>query len=197
MSKEDIRKKAKIYRSGLEAGEVDRISRLIALTVLQSELYRKAEHILSYIPIEKNREINTNRINHQILNDGKVLVLPRMAENSNQLELIQTTDLNLLYKNSLNISEPIGNQYISIEMIDLVLAPMLAGDYQLNRLGYGKGYYDRLLESFAGKSCGLLYDECLYERIPAESHDCPLDHIITEKRVIPETTVMHLKKELD
>jgi 5-formyltetrahydrofolate cyclo-ligase len=191
MSKEEIRKKAKAYRSGLDTGDVERISRLIALTVLQSELYRKAECILSYVPIEKNREIDTNRINHQILSDGKALVLPRMAENSNHLELIQTTDLNLLYKNSISISEPIGNQYISIEKIDLILVPMLAGDSHLNRLGYGKGFYDRLLLRFSGKSCGLLYDECLYELIPAESHDCPLDHIITEKRIIPETTGMY------
>jgi 5-formyltetrahydrofolate cyclo-ligase len=196
-SKEEIRKKAKAYRSGLDTGDVERISRLIALTVLQSELYRKAECILSYVPIEKNREIDTNRINHQILRDGKVLVLPRMAENSKHLELIQTTDLNLLYKNSLHISEPIGNQYISIDIIDLVLVPMLAGDYHLNRLGYGKGYYDRLLQQFAGTSCGLLYDECLHERIPAGSHDCPLDHIVTEKRIIPENAGMDRKIELD
>jgi 5-formyltetrahydrofolate cyclo-ligase len=190
MSKEEFRKKAKTYRSGLDTGEIERISRLIALTVLQSALYRNAEHILSYVPIDSNREIDTNRINHQILHDGKVLVLPRMAEGKNHLELVKTTDLNLLYKNSLNISEPIGNQYISIENIDLILVPMLAGDFQLNRLGYGKGYYDRLLEHFTGKSCGLLYDECLYELIPAENHDYPLDHIVTEKRIIPETTGM-------
>ncbi|MCA1803469.1 MAG: 5-formyltetrahydrofolate cyclo-ligase [Rhodothermaceae bacterium] len=190
MSKEEIRKKAKTYRSGLDTGEVERISRLIALTVLQSELYRNAEHILSYVPIVENREIDTNRINHQILRDGKVLVLPRMAESSNHLELVKTSDLNMMYKNSLNILEPIGNQYINIRVINLILVPMLAGDCQLNRLGYGKGYYDRLLERFTGKSCGLLYDECLYERIPAESYDFPLDHIITEKRIIPETTGM-------
>ncbi|TVQ10657.1 MAG: 5-formyltetrahydrofolate cyclo-ligase [Balneolaceae bacterium] len=184
-TKDEIREKAKSYRAGLDTAEVDQISRLIALTVLQSEVYRKAEHILSYAPIEKNREIDTNRINHQILRDGKVLVLPRMKPDSEYLQLVQTTDLNLLDKNSLRIPEPTGNQYIDIEKIDLILVPMLAGDYQLNRLGYGKGYYDRLLGHYSGKSCGLLYDECLYDRIPAGKHDRPLDYIITEKRILP------------
>jgi 5-formyltetrahydrofolate cyclo-ligase len=186
VTKDVIREKAKNYRSGLDTAEVEQISRFIALTVLQSEIYRKAEHILSYAPIEKNREIDTNRINHQILRDGKMLVLPRMNPESKYLELVQTTDLNLLNKNSIKIPEPIGNQYIDIDKIDLILVPMLAGDYSLNRLGYGKGYYDRLLGRYSGKSCGLLYDECLFDRIPVEKHDRPLDHIITEKRILPQ-----------
>lgn len=183
--KESVRKKAKEYRSGLNETDVDRISRLICLTVLQSSMYRNARCILSYAPIEKNREIDTNRVNHQILADGRILVLPRISSDREQLELVQTTDLNMLYKNSLKIPEPVGDQLINIDNVDLILVPMLAGDRYMNRLGYGKGYYDRLLGHYQGTSCGLLYDQCLFDQIPADDHDRPLDYIITEKRILP------------
>ncbi|MFU8859990.1 MAG: 5-formyltetrahydrofolate cyclo-ligase [Cyclonatronaceae bacterium] len=185
ISKQSIRKKAKAFRSGLKIEEVDRISRLISLTVLQSAIYRDSRCILSYAPIEKNREIDTNRINHQILAEGKILVLPRMTSEPGEMELIQTTDLSLMYKNSLKIPEPVGDQVISLNSIDLILVPMLAGDHNMNRLGYGKGYYDRLLSNFRGTSCGLLYEECLFKRIPADDHDRPLDYIVTEKKILP------------
>jgi 5-formyltetrahydrofolate cyclo-ligase len=182
--KSAIRKAAKEYRSGLTALEVAKISNLITQLLLESPMYASAGVVLSYAPIRKNNEIDTTSINKKILSDGKTLVLPRMAQDGISLQLVVAESLSQLNNNYYKIPEPVGCQYVSIEDIDLVIVPMLAGDRAFNRVGYGKGYYDRLLKGYSGIACGLLYDHCLAESIPAENHDRPLDCIITENGIL-------------
>ena len=51
------------------------------------------------------------------------------------------------------------------------------------RLGFGKGYYDRFLESFNGITVGLSFEECLSDSIPMEEHDKKIDYLITDKKI--------------
>ena len=71
---------------------------------------------------------------------------------------------------------------------DLVLVPLLAYDNKLNRLGYGKGYYDRSLQKLTNKkkviSLGVAYSFQKHKRIPINKHDFKLDYIFTEQGII-------------
>lgn len=79
------------------------------------------------------------------------------------------------------ISEPAGKK---IEQIDLVLVPALAIDHQGNRLGKGKGFYDRFLIGFDGVAYAVVFDEEVLEVIPVEEHDQAVGGVITPKRTI-------------
>jgi 5-formyltetrahydrofolate cyclo-ligase len=73
---------------------------------------------------------------------------------------------------------------ISLDKFDLVLVPALAFDLQGNRLGRGRGFYDRLLDKASGVKCGVGYDFQLLEKIPAEPHDARMNFILTPARCV-------------
>jgi 5-formyltetrahydrofolate cyclo-ligase len=73
---------------------------------------------------------------------------------------------------------------LPLDRFDLVLVPGLAFDLKGNRLGRGRGFYDRLLEKASGIKCGVGHDFQLLEKIPAEPHDAKVDFILTPSRCV-------------
>jgi 5-formyltetrahydrofolate cyclo-ligase len=83
------------------------------------------------------------------------------------------------------ISEPLPEcEEIPWGQFDLVLVPGLAFDLTGNRLGRGRGFYDRILAAASGIKCGVAYDFQLLERIPVEKHDARVDFIFTPTRCV-------------
>ncbi len=97
-----------------------------------------------------------------------------------------------LSSRTLNILEPVSeiredsSRWLEIGDVDLVLVPGLAFDPNGNRLGRGKGYYDRLLSQSSSRTAlvALAFEEQILERLPVEPHDVKMDYIVTENRVI-------------
>ena len=90
-----------------------------------------------------------------------------------------------LYVNKFGILEPINSGKNIIP--DLVMVPLAAFDNRLNRIGYGKGYYDRSLQKISKKkiiSLGIAYYFQQCKRIPVNKHDYKLDYIFTERGII-------------
>ena len=81
--------------------------------------------------------------------------------------------------------EAVG-EVVEVHNIDLMIIPALAIDRQGNRLGKGKGYYDRALASLdeVPKTVAVVYDDEVIETIPHEPHDHPVDAVATEKQLI-------------
>jgi 5-formyltetrahydrofolate cyclo-ligase len=73
---------------------------------------------------------------------------------------------------------------ISLDQFDLALVPGVAFDFSGNRLGRGRGFYDRLMKKVSGKKCGVAYNFQLLEKIPAEPHDAKVDFILTPERCL-------------
>ncbi len=88
-------------------------------------------------------------------------------------------------KGAFGLLEPLHFEPVDQKnQFDLIIVPLLAFDNNLNRLGYGKGYYDKFLATQNGIKVGLAYESSLRaDGLPTESHDVPLTHIITEERV--------------
>lgn len=83
------------------------------------------------------------------------------------------------------VREPAAHcEEISLDQFDLVLVPGMAFDLTGNRLGRGRGFYDRLLVGISGIKCGIAYDFQLLEKIPAETHDAKVDFILTPSRSV-------------
>jgi 5-formyltetrahydrofolate cyclo-ligase len=73
---------------------------------------------------------------------------------------------------------------IPLDKFDLVLVPGMAFDLHGNRLGRGRGFYDRLLADASGVKCGVCHNFQLLEKIPAESHDAKVNFIFTPSRCV-------------
>lgn len=141
--------------------------------------FKKAKTILFYLPI--HGEVDLSELFKKFAGK-KTFVLPRMKGTTLQLHAIKNlthTSKNNRYK----IPEPIASTpKISPQKIDLVLAPGLAFDQSGNRIGYGKGYYDRLLAKIDAPKIGIAYQFQIVNNIPGQAHDIPMDIIVSEKR---------------
>lgn len=84
----------------------------------------------------------------------------------------------------LGILEPIDAEEFDMNICDLVIVPMVAGDEGCNRLGYGKGYYDQFLIGNPRPAIGVAFDVQIVRELPVDDLDVPLDAIYTERRVI-------------
>ena len=92
---------------------------------------------------------------------------------------------NELKKGSFNITEPTTENIDDYNIIDMVIAPAIAVDKSGYRLGYGKGYYDRLFNHLK-KDCikvFVTYEELLVDTIYPQSYDIQCDYIVTEKKI--------------
>lgn len=152
--------------------------------VMSLEVLPKAETVHCYIAMTSRREPETNAIIQELLRNGKKIVVPLIDINSRDLSHIYIDEATSWIINKWGVKEPVSGLSAAPSEIDLVLIPMLAGDKNRNRLGYGKGYYDTFLAKTSAIKAGLLFSDMLCDEIPTEPHDIPLDMIITEKGVI-------------
>lgn len=111
----------------------------------------------------------------------KHIYLPRV--NGCLLDILPYDSSNLR-QGAFNIEEPVGSNKVDISKIDLVIVPAVAYDYHGNRVGRGKGYYDRLLRNSDVIKVGVAYNCQVIELIEHDELDVPVDYVITDKGVI-------------
>lgn len=111
----------------------------------------------------------------------KNFFLPRV--NGVNLDILPY-DQSRLELGAFHIEEPQGDDIVDPAEIELIVVPAVAYDKTGNRLGRGKGFYDRLLATTKATKIGVAYDFQLVETLPAEDHDIPMDFIITQKTII-------------
>lgn len=132
------------------------------------------QYILSYSSFKD--ELSTHKINHHLAMQGKLL-LPKITARG--LEIFKVDSIEELDANSWGILEPKSKNLVDFSQISLSLIPALVFDSLNQRIGYGKGYYDRLLSQC--KKCraiGIGFEEQLYDSLlPQELHDVPLSGV--------------------
>lgn len=133
-------------------------------------------------------EVETSGILRESLSIGKRVILPKVDKTRHILRLYEIKNLDELAPGLMGIPEPFQSEEREtlLEDIDLVIIPGAGYDYAGNRLGYGGGYYDRLLAERKKKMpiIAIAYEEQLIDKIPAEKHDVKVDIIVTDQRVI-------------
>lgn len=111
----------------------------------------------------------------------KNIFLPRV--NGEYLDILPY-DPSTLHFGAYNIVEPKGNNITDPCKIELIIVPAIAFDRKGNRIGRGKGYYDRLLPNTTATKIGVGYDFQLIDNIETEPHDITMDIVITESNII-------------
>lgn len=120
----------------------------------------------------------------------KQIAFPQIADSVN-MQARQITSIDELMPRSLGIQEPgEGSEPVLPQNIDLVFVPALGVDTAGNRLGFGKGYYDRFLQHFSGITCAVVFDGQFMDTVPHDSHDFSMDFIATPTGVFD----CHLEK---
>jgi len=178
MQKNEIRTHIKSLKKRLdEQTKAETASAVFALLESCPE-FQNAHKILVYHALPD--ELPTQDFLQQWA-DGKQLYLPRV--NGEELDILLYSPESL-HKGAFNILEPDGNECTDVETLDLIIVPAVAFDRRGNRLGRGKGFYDRLLQKAKCPKIGIAYHFQLLDEIPAEPHDIPMDKIITEEGII-------------
>ncbi len=140
-----------------------------------------------YLPIEKNHEPDTRLIIDRIRREFPhiQLAVPRITKNG-ELENFFFEGFHQLKTNSWGIPEPQEGKLVTSTEVDLVIVPLLTVDRRGNRVGYGKGFYDKFL-SQCKPSCrrvGLSFFKPVEEIEDLHAYDIPLTHLVTIEDVI-------------
>lgn len=176
-NKNEIRKIIKNKRESLDKNYIEIYSKEITENFIKTSLYQNANTIMSYIPIKN--EVDTSFINKKILEDNKTLILPSIINDIVYPKLYNENFINGKY----DIKEPTGDIFTG--KIDLVIVPGVAFDKNKNRIGFGKGYYDKFLQNHLSSiKISLIYPFQLVEKIDNEKHDIKLDYIIDSIHII-------------
>lgn len=155
-----------------------------------SVFYKKARSVLFYLPI--HGEVDITGIFEKD-KKKKLFILPRI--NGDKLDLHEISDLQHTAKGKFSILEPKKTlRKISPQAIDLVLIPGVVFSNDGHRIGYGKGFYDRLLKKTSCPKIGIAYHFQIVKNIPGEPHDVPMDIIVTEKKIL-KTAPLKVKRE--
>ena len=143
--------------------------------------FRKAGTIMFYLPIHGEVDLRALFGKFRL---NKKFILPKIKDEKN-LHLYHIDNLEDTAPGKFKIPEPkLHLQRAAASEIDLVLVPGIAFAKSGHRIGYGKGFYDRLMKKIKGPKIGIAYDFQMVENIPAEKHDTPMDIIVTEKRIL-------------
>lgn len=179
MEKQKIRKKYKELRKELSQNLIADLSIEIANKCLQLPIWDYNYYHL-FLPIVKNKEVDTEPILHVLQGKDKSVVLPKTNFESMEMKSILLQENTPIEITSFGVPEPKQGIHIPTEMIDVVFVPLLAFDKEGNRLGYGKGFYDRFLQNCKDGviTIGLSFFEA-ENKLPHEPHDIPLNFCVT------------------
>ena len=146
--------------------------------------FKNSQTIHCYVSLNERNEVNTLPLIKELAQEKRKLVVPVTNFNDGSLRHVHLKDFDLLKENKWGVLEPQSGEEVAPEDLDLVIVPMAGGDRRKNRIGYGKGFYDRFLSKVDCPKVGLLFDDCLVEQVPVEDFDIPLSTMITEEQII-------------
>ena len=194
-AKAAARRAVLLRRDALPGAERALLSARIVTTILNLPTYRDAGAVLAYAAF--GTELQTDELLRRVLADGKTLVLPRVERGG--LGLYEVRDLargpagdlagNLagdLAPGTWGIREPEPDRCPPADAggVGFALIPGVAFDRGARRLGYGGGYYDRLLAGGLPEWTPLVsgaFEVQILDKIPLDPHDAPVDVVVTEK----------------
>lgn len=185
--KREIRREILRKRDSLSLEERLEQSRLICNNLLNLEEFRQAKVIHFFLSTKS--EVITEEAIRKALSTGKEVVVPVIDRSHRHISLSKIED----YDKELTITthgilEPRPELYrpVPLRDVELMVLPGVAFDTKGHRLGYGAGYYDRLLKDEEDRPLlmALAFEIQIVDEIPAVNHDVKVDKIITEKRIM-------------
>ncbi len=182
--KKKIRKDTLKLRRSLTIESVVLKSQHISESIINLDLIKSKDTLL-YMDF-RNEVMTKQLIDYTIKHFGSVL-LPRVVDK--ELTIHEIFSLDDLILSKLGILEPNSSNQVDVKTIDLILAPGVAFDEDCYRLGYGGGYYDRLLSQKRKEVqvVALAFEIQIIDKVPTEPHDYKMDMIVTQSRILKQS----------
>lgn len=177
-SKSDLRRRVRALEDALTAEELRESGARLVSRLMACPEYRRARCVFLYLGV--GPEPDTRPLISDALKGGKRVALPKITA-PGVMEAREIASLKELVPDRFAIpAPPVGSAVLPPESFDLILVPGSAFSPDGGRLGRGGGYYDRYLPETRGVRVALARDIQLFERVPMEPHDVPVDILITE-----------------
>ncbi len=176
-----LRRRIILERRSMTNFEIEEKSVIICRKLLENEQFASVNNVLLYLPV--NGEVDTKYVLGQFHKKKISIFLPAYLKKGKKWEILKFENSDDLEVGPFGIMQPrrVGIYHPSI--IDLAIVPVVAFSKDLNRLGYGKGVYDRLLGGLKTTKVGLAYEFQRVETLPVEPHDVKMDYVVTEKKI--------------
>ena len=181
--KTTLRAHLRALRDSLDGEYIAAASRSACERIAQLDEFGSATAILFYFPI--NNEISPLFLLDVAQKWGKKIAFPVCDHESGTLTFKEIHTLDELKAAKFGLFEPNNTRPILIpDEKTLCIVPAIAFDENGNRLGYGKGFYARILRDYKGTSVGLTCSDLLVKQLPTAPHDTPVRTLATEKQII-------------
>lgn len=173
MRKDELREQIRQQKRQFTPAQLKELS----LPVLERlrPLLREAQVILAYYALSD--EVDTHSLLDELVAEGKTVLLPKVLDDTS-MELRRYTGPQDLSEGAYHIMEPAGTPFTDLKQIDVALIPGIAFDAQGHRLGRGKGYYDRFLTAFTGRTIGVCFDFQKVAEVPVDAHDVAVNRVV-------------------
>ncbi len=181
-TKQELRGELKKKRAAIPTDRKKELDAAIVRAIFSSSLFRNADQILLYAP--HGSEIDLLPLIRMAQKSGKRVAFPRCDTESETMRFYELLPQARLSAGAYGICEPPADAPLCTpDARTLCILPALTVDPFGNRLGYGKGYYDKFLADFDGVTLCAAYGELVERALPAEAHDIPTRYLCTERGI--------------
>ena len=182
-AKAALRRAVLLRRDALSGEERALLSARIVTAILDLPTYQTADAVLAYASF--GTELHTDELLRRVLDDGKELVLPRVERGGLGLYVVRDPARDLA-PGTWGIREPEPDRCPPADAVGVgfALIPGVAFDRRATRLGYGGGFYDRLLADGLSEGTPLVsgaFEVQIVDGVPTDPHDAPVDVVVMEK----------------
>lgn len=181
MPKRALRQRIKELLDAIPQDVIATRSAAVWRLLYETPEYRSADVIMIYLPLAT--EVDAQQLAQRAWADLKRVAAPRVSWDQRRMFPVEIASLTGRFEeDSYGVREASEGLPVPIGEVDLVVAPGLGFDGKGNRLGRGRGFYDRLLAhaDFRGVACGVAFEEQVLDEIPVAENDVPMDMLITD-----------------
>ncbi len=182
--KKELRSSLRTHMATLSPAVIQERSRAAAARLFAEPEYQQAEILMIYL--SNWHEADTTSIVLQAWKDRKRVLAPQVGWETSRMIPVEISNLDTdIAETQYGIREPARGAPLPVGLIDLVIVPGLGFDGEGNRLGRGRGFYDRFLsrKGFRGVSCAFALEDQFVESLPAREHDVRMNMLVTDQQV--------------
>lgn len=176
-----LRKRMILKRKGMTISEIEEKSVIICRRVLANEQFACAGNVLLYLPV--GGEVNTKYLLAHFQKKKVGVFLPAYFKKEKKWVFSKFDGFDNLEAGPFGIMQPREVNIFPLPSLGLAIVPVVAFSPELDRLGYGKGVYDRLLGKLKTTKVGLAYESQMVEKLPTAPHDIKMGCVVTEKKI--------------
>lgn len=185
MIKKEIRKNVSYLRKSTDKKNIEEYSELLSKKIIEGKMLEIIEKRPVFMYASYNNEADTFKMADFFIKNGNKVAYPKVLEGNRRMSFFKVSSLDELEYGYRGIFEPTENECVdALSKEAVMIVPMVAFDKELNRVGYGGGFYDTYLaENPPWLKIGIAFEMQCFDIEDVEKNDIKMDYVITEKNI--------------